>query len=67
MTHHFWTQNGAFAPPPQKKFLSEKPLIQFPCISSPFPLCKVLKKLLEQIQIYDGMLFLGPKWKKCPE
>ena len=37
------------------------------CTASLFSLCKILKKILEWIQSYEGAQFLGPNWSICLE
>ena len=58
-THHFCAQNGAIA---SRRFLLEKPLIQFSCISLTLSLCKTFKTLSDWIQSYDDVSFLGSEW-----
>ena len=63
-THHFRAQNGAFAP--KKKFFRNIIKIIFMHLL-PLLLCKILEKLSEQIESYDSVSFLSPKWPKRPE
>ena len=44
----------------------KKLLISFPSTYWPLSLCKISKKFLQQIQSYDDVPFLGPKWPIYP-
>ena len=59
--HHFWGQNGPFAPIVFGKFL-----ISLSSTYWPLSLCKILKKFFHQIQSYEDAQFLGPKCPICP-
>ena len=59
---YFWAQNGPFVL--NKFFLVQLLLSSF---YWPFSLCKIKKKLLKQIQSYEVVPFLGPKWSICPK
>ena len=50
---------------PQMNFFLEKQLIKYSCTYVSF--CKIFKKILEPIQSYEDVPFLGPKWPICPE
>ena len=55
MAHLSWT-----------KFFWYKPLLLLSSTYWPFSLCKIFKKLFEQIQSHEDVPFLGPKWPICP-
>ena len=59
--HHFWVPNGSFALKPffEKKKKSQK---TFSSTYWPLSLCKILKKFLKPIQIYEDVPFSGPKY-----
>ena len=61
---HFQAQNGPFA---MSKFFLYKALLVLPSTYWPFSLCKILKKLLQQIQSYEDAPFWSPKWSICPK
>ena len=61
---HFWAKNGSFAP--KKSFFWKKLLISFSSTYWPLSLCKILKKFLQQIQSYEYVPFLSPKWPIYP-
>ena len=50
---------------PQMNFFLEKQLIKYSCTYVSF--CKIFKKILEPIQSYEDVPFLGPKWPISPE
>ena len=56
MTHLSWT-----------KFFWYKPLLLLSSTYWPFSLCKIKKKILQQIQSYEDAPFLRPKWSICPK
>ena len=47
---------------PQMTLFLEKQLIEFSCTYCPLSPCKFFKKVLEPIQSYEDVPFLGPKW-----
>ena len=47
---------------PQMNFFLEKQLIKFSCTYWPLSFCKILKKFLKPIQIYEDVPFSGPKY-----
>ena len=49
------------------KFFLEKQLIKLSCTYQSFSFCKIFKKFLQPIQIYDDLPFSCPKWLICPE
>ena len=49
------------------KFFLEKQLIKFSCTYQSFSFCKILKKFLQSIQIYEDLPLSCPKWLICPE
>ena len=59
--HHFWPQNGPFAP----NFFWKILLISFSSTYWLLSLCKIFKKLSQQIQSYDDVPLLGP-WPIWP-
>ena len=56
MAHLSWT-----------KFFWYKPLLLLSSTYWPFSLCKIKKKILQQIQSYEDAPFLRPKWSICPK
>ena len=56
---HFWAPNGSFAP---NKFYFWKILISFSSTYWPLSFCKILKKFLKPIQIYEDVPLSGPKY-----
>ena len=56
MTHLSWTI-----------FFWYKPLLLLSSTYWPFSLCKIKKKILQQIQSYEHAPFLDPKWSICPK
>ena len=61
--HHFWAQNGPFAP---NKFFFGKLLISFSSTYQPLSLCKIFKKFFQRIQSYEDVQFLGQKYPISP-
>ena len=59
--HHFWAQNGTFAP-----IFFGKLLISFSSTSMPPSLRKILKKFFQRIHSYEDAQFWGPKWPISP-
>ena len=57
--HHFWTQNGSFAP---NNFFLNIILIY---LLAPY-IVQILKNFFQRIQSYEDAQFLGPKWPICP-
>ena len=50
------------------RFLLEKPLMQFPCLSWPLSLCKIVKQSLQRIQCCETECdILSSKWPICPK
>ena len=60
--HHFWAQNGPFAP---NKTFWEIINIIFIYLLAPF-IVQNFKKIFPQIQSYEDAQFLGPKWTISP-
>ena len=60
--HHFWTQNGLFAP----AFLGVKIIKSFSSNYSPLSLFKISKKSFQRIQTYADVQFLDKKLVICP-
>ena len=61
---HFQAQNDPIAP--KKNFLVQTIIITFIYLLALF-IVQTLKKFLEQIQSYEDVPFLGPKWSICPK
>ena len=61
---HFRTQNGPFV---LNKFFWYKPVLLLSSTCQPFSLWKIYKKVLQRIQSYEDVPFLGPKWSICPK
>ena len=61
---HFWAQNDTFV---LNKFFWYKPSLLLSSTYWPFSLCKIKKKILQQIQSYEDAPFLRPKWSICPK
>ena len=61
---HFRAQNGPFAM--NKIFLVQTIIITFIYLLALF-IVQNLKKFLQQIQSYEDVPFLGPKWSICPK
>ena len=57
--HHFWAPNGSFAP---IFFFGKKLLMSFSSTYWPLSFCKILKKSLQPIQIYEDVPLSGPKY-----
>ena len=57
--HHFWAQNGPFELP---KIFLENDQYQSHLLVSPFHGAKFYKKFFQQIQSYEDVQFLDPKW-----
>ena len=50
------------------RYISEKPLISFPCLSWPLSMCKIVKQSLHRTQSCNaGCDILGPKLSVCPK
>ena len=62
---HFWSENGPYSPN-NFFFFRKKLLISFSSSYWPLSLCKFFKKLLQLIQSYEDVPFLGPKWPIFP-
>ena len=61
---HFRAQNGPFVM--NKIFLVQTIIITFIYLLALF-IVQNLKKFLQQIQSYEDVPFLGPKWSICPK
>ena len=61
---HFWAQNDPFVL--NKFFLVQTIIITFIYLLALF-IVQNLKKFLQQIQSYEDVPFLGPKWSICPK
>ena len=61
---HFWAQNGPFVM--NKFFLVQTIIITFIYLLALF-IVQNFKKFLQQIQSYEDVPFLGPKWSICPK
>ena len=61
---HFRAQNGPFVL--NKIFLVQTIIITFIYLLALF-IMQNLKKFLQQIQSYEDVPFLGPKWSICPK
>ena len=61
---HFRAQNGPFVL--NKIFLVQTIIITFIYLLALF-IVQNLKKFLQQIQSYEDVPFLGPKWSICPK
>ena len=62
-TYHFWAKMTKL---PQR--FSEKLLIEFPCLTEPFSLCKTVKQSLKRCEDeLRACAILGPKWPNCPK
>ena len=48
------------------KFFFGKSLLAFSSTYQPLSLCKILKKVFQQIQSYEDVQFLDPKWSIFP-
>ena len=61
---HFWAQNRPFVL--NKIFWVQTKIITFIYLLALFTV-QNLKKFLQQIQSYEDVPFLGPKWSICPK
>ena len=59
--HHFWAQNGPFAPIFFWKIINTILIYLLALL-----IVQNFKKLLQQIQSYKDAQFLGPKWRISP-